>query len=241
MFFGSRCTHTAVIPIVCGNAHLFSFRLQIKTSRFRIATFCSVLKNPTQQWRRGFGEQQRAVINYSTIWETFGEMAVFGKIDEFNLYHENWEEYEERLKHYFITDANIQRSVLLSVVGAKTYSLIRNLVSPDKPADKKIGDLKTVIKNHLQPNPLTIAERFKFYQRKQEEGESVNQFLAGLCKLSEKCDFGGFLKDALGDGLVCGLSSPSIQKKLLSEANFTLDKRLKLLYPWNWPRKRQLS
>ena len=120
------------------------------------------------------------------IWETTGEMAVFGKIDEFNLYHENWEEYEERLTHYFIanniTDANIQRSVLLSVVGAKTYSLIRNLVSFDKPADKTIGDLKTVIKNHLQPKPLTIAERFKFHQRKQEEGESVNQFLAGLCK-----------------------------------------------------------
>ena len=116
-------------------------------------------------------------------------MAVFGKIEKFNLYHENWDEYEERLTHYFIAnkidDAGIQRSILLSVVGAKTYSLIRNLVSPEKPSDKTFEALKTLIKNHLQPKPLTIAERFKFHQRKQEEGGSVNQFLAGLRKLSE--------------------------------------------------------
>ena len=159
-------------------------------------------------------------------------MAVFGKIEEFNLYHENWDEYEERLTHYFIAnkidDAGIQRSILLSVVGAKTYSLIRNLVSPEKPGDKTFEALKTLIKNHLQPKPLTIAERFKFHQRKQEEGESVNQFLAGLRKLSENCDFGAFLNDAIRDRLVCGLSSQSIQKKLLSEADLTLVKAVEI-------------
>ena len=36
------------------------------------------------------------------------------------------------------------------------------------------------------------------------------------------------MKDALRDRLVCGLSSPSIQKKLLSEPNLTLDKVIEI-------------
>ena len=143
-------------------------------------------------------------------------MAVFGKIDEFNLYQDNWEEYDERLKHYFIAnnidDATIQRSVLLSVVGAKTYSLIRNLTSPAKPGDKTFDELRTLIKNHLNPKPIVIAERFKFHQRNQKEGESISQYFAELRKLSENCEFGEFLDQALRDRLVCGLAQPSIQK-----------------------------
>ena len=155
-------------------------------------------------------------------------IAVFGKIEEFNLYSENWDEYDERLSHYFIAnkidDAVIKRSILLSVVGAKTNSLIRNLVSPAKPGDKTFDELRALVKGHLRPKPLIIAERFKYHQQRQGEGENVHQFLAELRKLCENCDFGGFLNDALRDRFVCGLSSPAIQKKLLSEADLTLDK-----------------
>lgn len=75
---------------------------------------------------------------------------------------------------------------MLSVVGAKTYSLIRNLASPDKPGEKSYAELRTLVKNHLQPKPLVIAERFKFHQHKQGEGESVSQYLAELHKLQVK-------------------------------------------------------
>lgn len=81
----------------------------------------------------------------------------------------------------------------MSVVGAKTYSLIRNLASPDKPGEKSYAELRTLVKNHLQPKPLVIAERFKFHQHKQGEGESVSQYLAELHKLSENCEFKEFL------------------------------------------------
>ena len=137
--------------------------------------------------------------------------AAFGKIDEFDAYSDqNWDEYIERLEHYFVAngidEASKKRSILLTVCGHKTYSLIRSLASPDKPGDKTYAALKVLIHNHLKPKPLVIAERFKFHQRKQGDSESVSQYLTELRKLSEHCQFQNFLNDALRDRFVCGLS-----------------------------------
>ena len=96
------------------------------------------------------------------------------------------------------------------------YGLIRNLTSPQKPSDKSYDELKALIAQHLKPKPLAIAERFRFYQRNQGKQETVSQYVAELRKLSEHCDFGEFLNQALRDRLVCGLSSVATQRKLLA-------------------------
>ncbi|XP_033729753.1 uncharacterized protein K02A2.6-like [Pecten maximus] len=158
-------------------------------------------------------------------------MAVrHGNIEEFDINSQNWDEYIERLEHYFVAntvdDDAIKRSILLTVCGSKTYGLIRNVVSPEKPSDKTYDELKTAIGTHLKPKPLVIAERFKFHQRKQREGETVSQFLAELRKLSEHCNFEGFLNDAIRDRFVCGLSSTATQRKLLSESDLTLKRAM---------------
>ena len=97
--------------------------------------------------------------------------AVFGKIEEFDIYtDQNWDEYIERLEHYFIAndveDEEKKRAILLTVCGHKTYGLVLSLASPTKPSEKTYTELKTLIRNHLKPKPLVIAERFKFHQRK---------------------------------------------------------------------------
>lgn len=154
-------------------------------------------------------------------------MATFGKIDEY-VPGQNWSEYIERLEEYFsangIIDVAKKRSILLTVCGSQTYSVIRNLTAPAKPNAKTFTELKELVKDHVSPKPLKIAERFKFYQRKQLETENVNEFLSQLRKLTEFCEFNTFLNEALKDRFVCGLRSMPIQRKLLTEANLTLDR-----------------
>ena len=46
--------------------------------------------------------------------------------------------------------------VLLSVIGGKTYDLLRNL-SPTDPKDKTFAQLVELLKGHFEPKPLVIA------------------------------------------------------------------------------------
>ena len=150
-----------------------------------------------------------------------------GQMEQFD--HESgddWPTYVERLEQYLaannVTEEKKKVAVLVTVMGAKAYSLLRNLVAPAKPADKKFSDLVQAMKDHLNPKPLVIAERFKFHKRDQKEGESIAQYTAALRRLADTCEFKDFLEEALRDRLVCGLYKEAIQRKLLTEAGLTL-------------------
>ena len=64
-------------------------------------------------------------------------MAAHGRFGEFNPQREDWTSYTERLQECFIAngleDAAKKKAVLLSIVGAETYQLMRNLTAPAKP------------------------------------------------------------------------------------------------------------
>lgn len=158
-------------------------------------------------------------------------MPTYGKAPEYQE-GQDWVEYCEILGLYFdaneIEEADKRRSVLLTLCGAKTYSLIRDLVRPNRPTEKSYEEIINVVKSHLQPQPSEVTERFKFNLRSQNEGETVNQFVASLRRLSEHCNFGNFLDDAIRDRMVCGLSSRQIQERLLTEKLLTVAKAIEI-------------
>ena len=89
-------------------------------------------------------------------------MAIYEKVDEYKE-DEEWVKYIERLTHYFtaskIEDRDKQRSILLSVCGAKTYKLIR---------------VSQAFKNHRNAKPSEIVQRFIFNSRFCKEGEAIS-------------------------------------------------------------------
>ena len=114
-------------------------------------------------------------------------------------------------------------ATFLTVVGPAAYALLSNLLSPEKPASKTYEELIAVMKNHLEPKPLIIAEQFCFHRRNQADFESESDYMTVLRKLAEKCDFRDYLSEALRDRLVCGLRSEATQR-LLAEEDLTLKK-----------------
>ncbi|KAG8124123.1 hypothetical protein E2320_019441 [Naja naja] len=81
------------------------------------------------------------------------------------------------------------------------------------------------VKNHYTLTPSQIARRHTFHQCKQAEGETVNQFMAGLRTAALHCEFKE-LDDALLDPLVCGLKDLRIQHRLLAKPDLTLQSAL---------------
>ena len=157
--------------------------------------------------------------------------STYGTLTEFKPDSEPIAAYLERVAIYF--DANDipdekRVSVLLSIIGPKTYALLRSLTAPALPNSKSLDFLVQQLKSHYQPPPLLIAERFHFNQRNQAGGESIADYAAELRRLAATCEFGDFLDDALRDRLVCGMNSTSTQKCLLSEARLFFAKALEV-------------
>ena len=154
-------------------------------------------------------------------------MAVVGNLGEFQLETESFSAYMERVEMLFIANKipkNREVAVFLSVIGAKSFSLLRSLVAPQKPSEKSLVQLREVLKAHFGPTPIVITERFQLNQRNQAPGKSVTEYVAELKRLAIHCDFQDWLEDALRDRLVCGLKSSHIQRRLLSESDLTYTK-----------------
>ena len=158
----------------------------------------------------------------------------YGVINEFEAAREDWTSYAERLEQYFaandVESAEKRRAIFLSACGAQTYQLLKNLVAPEKPTERSFGELIELVKDHLQPKPSIIVERFTFHSRNRKEGESVAVYVAELKRLSEHCGFGDTLNDMLRDRLVCCVNDGGIQRRLLSESELTYKKAFDLAH-----------
>ena len=116
------------------------------------------------------------------------------------------------------------KAIFLCSVGSEFCDLVWDLFSPTDPTEDGVSyaQLLTRLKTHLVPTNVEIAERFKFYQRKQKEEESIKDFEGALWNLAKYCVFGTFPDSALRDAFVIGLFDNNIQTKLLTEESLTL-------------------
>ena len=140
-------------------------------------------------------------------------MATYGCLSEYSS-SEDWASYLERMNQYFlandVTDAAKKQAILLSVVGDKTYKLIRDLVAPKKPMEKSYKELVELFNTHLEPKPSVIVERFKFNSHFLCEGETAAQYLAELRNMAWYCEYRQNLDEMLCDQLVFGINDGKI-------------------------------
>jgi len=110
-------------------------------------------------------------------------------------------------------EADRCRGILLSSLGLPIFTLLSNLLAPAKPTDKSLLELIVILKVYFKPAPKGISERFRFMGRKQNQGETVSQFLAELRHLATHCKFKD-LDERLRDQFVFGLLSESATKPI---------------------------
>ena len=129
-------------------------------------------------------------------------MATYlGQLAEFQPEEETISVYIERTNIFFeaneITADKRKVTVFLNAIGPKTYTLLRDLISPTPLTEKKYEEFCITLKAHFEPKPIVIAERFRFHQRNQRLNESVAEYITELRRLALHCEFGEFLKDGL--------------------------------------------
>ena len=152
-------------------------------------------------------------------------MALIGNIEPLKV-DSDINEYFERMDAFFecnVVEEDKKVPLFITLIGAEAYKLLKDLCTPEQPAKKKYADLQKILKDHLSPTKIVVAETFKFYQINQGV-LTVAEYIVKLRNAAATCEFGTFLERALRDKFVCGLSNDSIQRKLLSEKDLTFEK-----------------
>ena len=129
-------------------------------------------------------------------------MSIIGNVGPYVDSEEDFESYCSRVKLFFdahSVKAGKKACTFLTVVGARIFSLVKDLVAPKNPAECTYEELVTALKSYYR---LQIYERFKFYSCNQESGESISKFVAAIKARARTCEFGANLDDMLRDRLV---------------------------------------
>ena len=107
-------------------------------------------------------------------------IALLGKIEQYDPEQEEWPQYVKRLEQLFEandftgdTKAYKRRATFLSVIGPAPYTLLRSLLAPAKPKEKKYDELVAKLTEHYSPIPSEVMQRFRFNSRSRQAGESV--------------------------------------------------------------------
>lgn len=93
------------------------------------------------------------------------------------------------------------------------------------PETATYGAVTAATQGYSSLTPSMIAEQYWFHQG---SGELVEEFIPALRKLSDYCQFGQILSDALCDQCVSGLCNDQIQKTLLTVSAFTFKKAVEV-------------
>ena len=80
---------------------------------------------------------------------------------------------------------------------------------------------------YSSPQKNITFQRYKFFTCGQKEGQSFDQFVTELKKLSQECEFGELRNSFIRDVIIMGLSDNKLKERLQREPDLTLDNAIK--------------
>lgn len=143
----------------------------------------------------------------------------------------NWEKWRRRFENYLIaTDLcekpeKKQCAVLLHYIGEECEDIYSTFTFTTEETNK-INFLLQKFEDYFKPKRNITYERYKFFTRKQQQHETVDQFVTVLKKLASTCEFGNLKNDLIKDLLICGLQSNVLRETLLKDTDLDLEKAI---------------
>ena len=149
---------------------------------------------------------------------------LFGNLEQFTPGpNSSFTRYVDRVKIYLrangVTDADRQRDIFLTVVGATCFERLVDLLAPRAPADVPLDETVDLLKAHYDPKPSKRVQRYHFNNRVQGQNESITDFIAELRRLAQYCEYGAQLEDMLCDRLIVGVRDDDLRRKLMTQSD----------------------
>ncbi|XP_020616010.1 uncharacterized protein LOC110054021 [Orbicella faveolata] len=117
----------------------------------------------------------------------------------------------------------VQIATLLTVIGAEARKVFSTFTFGEDDRDR-IQPVLESFAAYWQPLKNVPFERYKFYSRMQEAGESYDHYRTVLRKLADRCEFEAITADQILRELVFGIQDSEVRERLLREKNLSLQK-----------------
>ncbi|PIK42334.1 hypothetical protein BSL78_20817 [Apostichopus japonicus] len=159
----------------------------------------------------------------------------------FSFKSEDWEQWIKRFERFRSASGLSEKpsvtqvDMLIYCMGEQAEEIFNSFTFPpivvvtesegsqSTPQSPSYSDVKDKFQSHFIARRNVIYERAKFNKRCQMEGETVDEFITGLYKLSEHCNYGTLKEELIRDRLVVGLRDSRLQQKLQLDSALTLE------------------
>lgn len=145
----------------------------------------------------------------------------------------NW---SERLGYFFdavhVTDAEMKKAYLITLLDAATFSELKLLVSNRDLKQVPYEEIVQRLRDRYDRRECDFIQRQKFYNRAQQPAETMQEFIHAIKLQAELCDFGNFKRTAIMDRIVFGIRDKVLQRRLLCEEKLTLEATEKIVATW---------
>ena len=138
---------------------------------------------------------------------------------------EIWRRWIQRFDLYLMASGNIEEdekvqcAILLHVIGEeglRTYNTFKFAIGEDP---NKISALEKKVEDYVNPKKNTVFERYRFWECKQQEGETIDQFITELKTRAKSCEFGEQHDSMIRDGIVFSGRDTRLKERLLGESS----------------------
>ena len=141
----------------------------------------------------------------------------------FKSWKSKWQDYV-MLTNLGAKDAAYQAAMLRYAFSDDTRQIYESLKLSDednKNPDRVLEEMEKFAKGIINET----LERHTFYSRRQQDGETFDDFLTDVILLSKNCNFcNGCISGMIRDRIVGGVSDNELRRRLLSEKDLTEEK-----------------
>ena len=142
---------------------------------------------------------------------------------------QNWKIFKRDFTNYEVAtklnkeNMEIRVATLLSCIGSNAMDIYDGFPMSEEQR-KQIPDILRAFENYCIGETNETYERYVFNSRNQQEGESVEKYIAELRRLAKSCNFDTLEDNLIRDRVVMGVRCDITRRKLLQEGKLTLQK-----------------
>ena len=146
---------------------------------------------------------------------------------------EQWKKWKQELNFYLIaTEKNdksdaIKSSILLTCIGKKGREVYNTFTFATDHDKMKFTKIIEKMDEFCTPCKNITFSRYNFFTCRQREGESFDDFVTNLKKLSQDCEFGTLCDSLIRDVIIIGILDNRVRECLLREHDLTLENTIK--------------